>query len=411
MRFPTKGALVLLVSGLAWLALPSQTDADLRSDWFRKFPWTAGEEHYITTLPGDGWHTGIDATAIDYDLTLGDAVRSMSDGYATYDYDRLDCCSGEGHGLGQFVYVWSSGGGGRMATYAHLDWGREELSNTPVLQGDFLGAAGSTGHVEPSCPAYHLHVRYTDGWSAPKEEAPIQATSNFAYGTEYQSRNAPGGEIWGYFVPFPSIRDHYAYHGGWTYGWTHDVGRPGLPFPQGLYVHNYYTWGWEQTFANNPWYTGAIERGFYAGVWNPGASEHIEEIYWRFWNVGALVGTAYRSVSVPMVDRGPCPPGSVSTCAGYQLFHLGYMWNDWSVIHGAVWCPDVGVAHQHTKDGFVNVQDVVAVIHYVGCQQGGGPNGNGAYYDAWFDMDGSGWVNVQDVTLVLNGVGRVCHPT
>jgi hypothetical protein len=225
------------------------------------------------------------------------------------------------------------------------------------------------------------------------------------------STDSPAGED-ANLTSFPSIRDHYIYHGGWIYGWTHDVGRPGLPFPQGLYVHNYYAWGWEQTFAHDPWYYDHIERGFYAGVWDPGVSEHIDDPYWRFWDVGALVGTAYHSISLPMGERGPCPPGSISTCAGYQLFHLGYMWNDWSVIYGAVWCPDVaGLIGQHVKSGAVNLQDVVAVIHYVGCQQGGPPNQNGAYYDAWFDMDGSGWVNSQDVILVLNGTGRVCHAT
>jgi hypothetical protein len=189
------------------------------------------------------------------------------------------------------------------------------------------------------------------------------------------------------------------------------VGRPGLPYPQGLYVHNYRTWGWEQTFAHDPWYYDHKERGFYAAVWNPAASQHIEEPYWRFWNVGALDGYVYRSISLPMADRSACPPGSVSTCAGYQLFHLGYMWNDWSVIYGAVWCPDVGIAGQHTKSGAVNMSDVLAVLAYVGCYQGGPPNPSGWYYDAWFDADGSAAISMSDVLAVLDAFGHYCHPT
>jgi hypothetical protein len=378
------------------------------SDGFRyKWPWLPGTGYTITTLPYQEEHnctTGSCSDAYDF-VIANDDVRSSTQGQIAIAWDQETSCSGSG--LGNYVLVHSGSGPLTYITYAHL----ASVTQTagPIYQGDYVGEQGETGYVIPCPGGKHLHFQFE-----PARPGLIDnRATNFSTknpNPPLASTNSPAGED-ANLTPFPAIRDHWIYHGGWTFGWTHDVGRPGLPFPQGLYVHTYRSWGWEQTFANNPWYTGAVELGLYVGAWDQGVSQYIEQPYWRIWNVGALVGYIYRSISLPMGDRDVCPPGSVGTCAGYQLYHLGYMWNDWSVIYGAVWCPDVGIVGQHTKDGAVNMQEVVAVLYYVGCYQGGPPNGNGAYYDAWFDMDGSAAINFQDVVAVLNAVGLACHPT
>lgn len=420
MKLRTKGPLLLLLLGLVALAVPVQASADLRGDWFRKFPWRAadpGLTHHITTLPGDGYHTGIpDGTAIDYDMNLGQEVRSMSQGYARYGSDYDACCTDSWCHLGKWVLVWTADPSGRqdMATYGHLDWGRTELQNTVVLQGEVLGGAGTTGHVEPSCPAYHLHVRYTDwGGGTTRSQAPIQAIDNFAYNTGYQSANSGIGELWYFETLVSSMRQKYLDKGAWAQvGWTYSV--PRMPWPDGLWVHLYRAWGREQNFRHNPDPWGKEVEGIYEPAWSPGTAYLVDSPFWDAWEAGALVPQTdppqYNSISVPLADQGSCPSGSRPDCAAYQLTHLGYLWMYTLGWYAAVWCPDVGIAGQHTKDGYVTMSDVLAVLAYVGCYQGGPPR-NGLYYDAWFDADGDTAITMSDVLAVLAAVGRLCRPT
>jgi len=396
----------LLAGGLCvFLAWPAPAAADLRDQYRYKFPCGAGEDCAVT-------QTAHVNNALDFDIggwAYDGIVRAMSQGTVdTLHFDAYQCTWPDSHGLGLWAEVQDIFS--KVNVYGHLA-SFSVSEGQQVLQGDPLGQEGNTGYSQ-DC-AVHLH--WEPGGALPSYIDSVE-TSSLCATCWYDSTNAPGGEIWGYFVPFPSIRDHYIDHGGWGLGWTHDVGRPGLPFPQGLYVHNYRTWGWEQTFANNPWYTGAIELGLYAPAWDPGVSQLIELPYWRIWNVGVMVGNGWRSISLPMGDRDACPPGSISTCAGYQLFHLGYIWNDWSVVYGAVWCPDVMATgwptEDHKKDGAVTIlNDVLAVLEYTGTQQGGPPNSYGHLYDPWFDMEGDGFITIlSDVLAVLAGSG-VCRPT
>jgi murein DD-endopeptidase MepM/ murein hydrolase activator NlpD len=396
-----------VLAALAGASLPHGAGADPPlSDKYRyKFPCAPAENCWVTT-------TAHGNNALDFDIggsAYDGTIRAMSQGavvalnepypYCTYNLQPPI------HTLGRWAIVYDISG--KDTVYGHMAGFAVGLGDD-VLQGDRLGVEGDVGYS-----AYcEVHLHWEPGGSLPSYIDNHDTSSLCAICLYTDSTNTPGGEIWGYFIPFPSIRQLYVQKNGWLWGWTHDVGRPGLPFPQGLYVHNYRTWGWEQTFAQEAGWFGGIERGMYAPVWNQGAAKPIDGYYWPFWNNGVLVGSLWRNISLPIGERDACPPGSRVDCAGYQLFHLGYIWNNWSATVQPVWCPDVGgTAFQHTKNGVADIQDVLDVLWYAFCELGGGPNANGAYYDAWFDMDGSVVTDISDILGVLAGTIRDCYPT
>jgi hypothetical protein len=413
---------LLVVAVIAAVLLPRSgpvAEGALSDAFQHKWPWLPGVGYTITTLPyqenhccGSTCNNGSPGSCTDaYDFVIAnDDVRSSVQGVIAASETEVHECGPNLH-YGNYALVQTNYHQVTYVTYAHLETVTQTTGT--IYQGDYVGRQGETGNVIPCPGGKHLHFGFDPARPALIDNRATDFTTKNP-DPPLTSTNSPAGED-ANLTPFPAIRGEYILRGGWTFGWTHDVGRPGLPFPQGLYVHNYRTWGWEQTFANNPYYTGAIELGLYVGAWGQGVSQPIHQYYWPTWNAGGVVPNrsppVYYAISLPTSDFEDCPPGSASTCAGYQLYHLGYMWNDWSANIHAVWCPDVGIPADPTKDGAVNMQEVVAVLHYVGCEQGGPPNSNGAYYDPWFDMNGDAAVNFQDVVMVLNGVGYSCYPT
>jgi hypothetical protein len=136
MKLPTKAGLLFLALGLAWLVLPRQTDADLQSDWFRKFPWTAGEQHVITTLPyqeehccGSTCNNGAPGECADaYDFVIAnDDVRSSIQGPIAQAETDVRGCGPNLH-YGNHVLVQTTYHQVTYVSYAHLETVMSTLS-------------------------------------------------------------------------------------------------------------------------------------------------------------------------------------------------------------------------------------------------------------------------------------------
>jgi hypothetical protein len=85
-----------------------------------------------------------------------------------------------------------------------------------------------------------------------------------------------------------------------------------------------------------------------------------------------------------------------------------------------------------TRNGVIGIQDVIAIVYYIGTSQGGGPNSGGVSYNSDLDGDGvadgreydrtpsttagkpwrsrqpSGAVSIQDALVALQQVGTAC---
>jgi hypothetical protein len=414
-------AVALVAAGVVagFLLYSSVTKADEPiSERFRyKWPWLPATGYTITTLPyqenhccGSTCNNGGPGSCTDaYDFVIADdGVTSSDQGPIAESVTDVSGCGPNLH-YGNYVVVENEFHLYDYVIYAHLNTVAQ--TEGTIYQGDPVGQQGETGNVIPCPGGKHLHFEFTPARPGVIDDRATDFTTKNP-SPPLKSTNSQAAAIWGYLTLFPSIRQFYMDRGGWLWGWTHDVGRPGLSWPQGLYVHNFRTWGWEQTFAQEALWVGGIERGLYAPVWDQDSAQQITSMYWPFWNNGVLVGSEWRSIGLPVAEVDYCPPGSRGDCAGYQLFHLGYIWNDWNGIVQPVWCPDLGVdAWNKTKDGVADIRDVLAVLWYAFTVEGGGPNGNGAYYDPWYAAQGNTVINMLDVLAVLDGAIRRCYPS
>jgi hypothetical protein len=452
-----RAELVLLAAVLVGVLLGSSHMASADHVDFRfKWPWRPLE---TTTVDVTGWpyqaHHCCGETCNDggpgsctdaYDFVISDDwVISSAEG-AVIVAERVDdidpqWCRPSDH-LGNVLKVQvatptaSDPASSIRVFYGHLSSLGDAAYESTILQGDYVGVQGLTGYTLGDDYGWngtswgkhcgkHLHFEF---WpSSPSDpQHPDKIDGQTSPGT---STNSGIGEYWYYgFPPNPlPIRTKYIQMGGWDgidpsysatiddMGWTNDPQRAGLPMPAALYVHTYRTWGYEQNFRQPPDPWGKEREGIYQSDWVPGSGFVVRSPFWDAWEAGALVPNTdppqYKSISVPLADQGGCPSGSRPDCAAYQLTHLGYLWMYTLGWYAAVWCPDVaGTAYEHTKSGGVAMNDVLAVLAYVGCYQGGPPH-NGFYYDAWFDADGSAAITMSDVLAVLAAAGRLCKPT
>lgn len=396
---------LMLACAIVALLIPSSAptaEAALSDGYRYKWPWLPGAGYVITTLPYQGVHNCATGSCLDaYDFVIAnDDVRS-SDQALIVEYRSDVTTCGPSQGYGKYVVTQENYPYGTYVTYAHLATVAQTTGT--IYQGDYVGQQGETGNVLPCPGGKHLHFEFDPG----RPELIDNRATNFTTQNPdppLASTNSPAGED-ASLTPFPAIRNRFVSHGGWIFGWTHDVGRPELPFPQGLYVHNYRVWGWEQTFAHDPYYIWGKELGLYTPAWDQGVAGLIEQPYWGRWNTGALLRGVYRRISLPLSDRDACPPGSVSTCAGYQRFHLGYIWNNWSAyVYPALWCPDVAPPYPN-RDNRVNIIDAQLVALHMGPRQGE-PG-----YDPWYDINGDTALNILDPQLVAFVLNTWCYPT
>jgi murein DD-endopeptidase MepM/ murein hydrolase activator NlpD len=286
---------------------------------YRKWPWRAGVEHYISTCPDQGQHQG-QLWADDIDVAGSFPVHSASSrGIVAFnDWDS------RGTG-GWMLVIQEQDGLGYWVHYLHLAERAIFPTETQIVQGQRVATSGGTGGYEP-----HLHFGmspcvYYDCASITIYPIAGFADSGSCTNAWYPSDNAGIGDMCG--PPWPceesttldgtyysDFTEQYQDHGGYDWvGVTWD--------PYGYRVH----W-WVY-----PWSAGGysgVAQNFIGGVIGQGAIMQGEglDAFWvwgDFWYAYATgcAGTdnwAIYYIGYPIEGRhdiSPCTYGLSATSA------------------------------------------------------------------------------------------------
>lgn len=119
-------------------------------------PWTCDEVHHVTNGHHTNTHTGMDAYAWDFGLSVGTEVRAPADGVVRMvkmDSSQGGCDSAYANDANYVVIEFADG---TEALHMHLQHNSSPLHvGDEVKQGDLVGKVGLTGWV---CGA-HLHFQ------------------------------------------------------------------------------------------------------------------------------------------------------------------------------------------------------------------------------------------------------------
>lgn len=121
-----------------------------------RLPWTCDEVHHVTNGHHTNTHTGMDAYAWDFGLSVGTEVRAPADGVVRMvkmDSSQGGCNSAYANDANYVVLAFADG---TEALHMHLQHNSSPLHvGDAVKQGDLVGKVGLTGWV---CGA-HLHFQ------------------------------------------------------------------------------------------------------------------------------------------------------------------------------------------------------------------------------------------------------------
>jgi murein DD-endopeptidase MepM/ murein hydrolase activator NlpD len=203
-----------LIAGLCLVVAAAvgttQTDAS-SADFHYKWPYLWNTSATITTYPFSGVHgcypngqppyECVDA----YDLVIGSGIvsaASQGSAFVQGGFAPGECRSNGSYG--NFVDIDG-------VRYAHLDsFAPSVVTGADLLQGDQVGAQGSTGNVQPCPGGVHLHWEFLGSSSTPPIDGGSASSSNSVIG-EFSTAGA-------------TLRNYYINHGSWnTIGWTHAI--------------------------------------------------------------------------------------------------------------------------------------------------------------------------------------------
>ena len=409
------GVLPLFV---ALAVLMPSSHAEAAHDKFAyKFPCRPMDACYLTQL-----EHGTNALDIDPkgSAGLGDIV-AVSEGVFVGYYIQSPTCNELG-GAGKYAVV--SDMFDRTLVYAHLSRFGGFEPGQRVIQGASIGREGDTGHthwfpggVHTPCAA-HLHLggittaSYIDGHAISSLRAnpsPYRST-NSAVG----AYNVPGAAILGRYMALGDVYTSWA-----VVGWAADRSftNAGCDVPH-CRLHVHYVpdpasghWGSRQEFRRHPQGLSTFS-AIMAGRWDPARAYWVQATYYSAWIPGGTIaGTGERRpIGIPLMDRINGYPGlceRTAGCAGYQRFHLGYIWEPVGQGPRAVFCPDVSPGFPN-QDYSVSMSDLLAVVGRFGRTDTVEPYAS--WPDAWYDINGDGTVAMSDAMLVLDGFGVSCVP-
>lgn len=199
---------------------------------------------------------------------------------------------------------------------------------TVLLQGDAIGTQGNTGNTLPPSCGVHLHWEFggiSYGSPVPTIDGGLPTSSNSLIG-EYSTAGA-------------TLRTYYTTHGGWnSIGWTYKQ----CPGACTLDMTANKVWGRMQDFQHDPDLFGGTFDTILVSAWNTTQAYLVDSVFWQLWGLGGTVtGGGRRPISIPLQERGACPPGAAAGCISHQRFHLGYEWMNTMSGRESVFCPDL----------------------------------------------------------------------
>src|SRR5690349_19877850 len=154
-------------------------------------PWTCDEVHHVTNGHQTNSHTGNDAWAWDFGLSVGTEVRAAADGVVRL----VKMSSSQGGCDGAYAndanYVVVDFGDGTEALLMHLQHDSSDLEvGDAVQQGDVVGRVGLTGWV---CGAHlHFQIQETcDSWWCQSIPAEFVEHGDPDEGAPLPSNNCP----------------------------------------------------------------------------------------------------------------------------------------------------------------------------------------------------------------------------
>jgi hypothetical protein len=215
-----------LIAAIAAGALSSSVPAEAHNTWvggLRKWPWKAGTDQTLTTLPGECPHcSGAESSsawkAIDANMYY-ETVYAITNGGLTY----------EPSGGKAGIYVQIKSPDGTYITYEHLK--QALVTSGSVVAGQPIAISGCTGN----CSGAHLHFQRQNGTgfsSTALDLVPISGhggSNDALQHTAYTSDNAGIGYSSG-GTGSSAIRSAYAASGGYSgVGVTADVGEGWSP--------------------------------------------------------------------------------------------------------------------------------------------------------------------------------------
>jgi hypothetical protein len=225
----TKRARVLTLI-VACLVVPcvlyTSVPADAHNTWvggYRKWPWKAGADRTLTTLPGECPHCpGVQSSsawkAIDVAMNY-ETVYAVARGSLTY----------EPSGGKAGIYVQIKSGDGTYITYEHLK--QALVTSGSVVAGQPIAVSGCTGN----CSGPHLHFQRQNGPSFSATAMDLFPISGHGGSgdplghTSYTSDNAGIGSSSGGSAA-TAIRSAYSAAGGYnSVGVTADIGEGWSP--------------------------------------------------------------------------------------------------------------------------------------------------------------------------------------
>jgi hypothetical protein len=260
-KHPAVLRLVLPALLVAAFILASTPAAEAHNTWtgaYRKWPWKAGIDRTVTTLPGECPHCrGSESSsawkAIDASMYY-ETVYSISPG-------SIALYQPSGGKAGMYLLVRDADGS--YITYEHLS--RALVTSGTVVAGQPIAVSGCSGN----CYGAHLHFQRQDGTSFSSN--PLSLTPISGHGgsgdalvhTAYTSDNAGIGYSSGGAVSRP-FQTAYSAAGGYrTIGVTADIGSGWSPC---RYEGVVSTW-WRYGCSPRSGIAGSVQT-FYDSAWN-----------------------------------------------------------------------------------------------------------------------------------------------
>ena len=250
--------------------MASTPAAEAHNTWtggYRKWPWIAGEDRTLTTLPGECPHCSSGESssawkAIDASMNY-ETVYAVSPG-------TVSAYSPSGGKAG--IYLQTKDVDGSYVTYEHLS--KALVTSGAVVAGQPIAVSGCSGN----CSGAHLHFQRQDGTSFYSNALTLTPISGHGGSgdalthTSYTSDNAGIG----YYHSGSSsaaIKNAYKSGGGYkTIGITADVGVGWSPCRYETGVH---TW-WRYVCAPRSGISGSLQT-FYDGSNNDERAIMIED--------------------------------------------------------------------------------------------------------------------------------------
>jgi len=230
----------LIVSAVLAGSITSSIPAHAHNTWVggsRKWPWKAGTDETLTTLPGECPHCpGSESSsawkAIDATMSY-ETVYAVTNGGLSY----------EPSGGNAGMYVQIKNPDGSYITYEHLN--RALVTSGSVVAGQPIAISGCTGN----CSGPHLHFQRQNGtsfWSTALDLVPISGhggSNDPLSHTGYTSDNAGIGYSIGGIASIGMRREYEARGGYSDVGVTADVGEGWSPCRYEGVVPTWYRYG------------------------------------------------------------------------------------------------------------------------------------------------------------------------